>query len=100
MWGEGVVHLLLHVTFFGKHLVCKISFILCECFLGHFHRADFFFSIPFALFDYTFSLPYFFLFFAKIPIFSYFSGVFFDFHIIFFSKVKRGVRNKENQLLG
>ena len=62
---------------------------------------------------------YFFLFFTKIPIFSYFSpkflffpifhqnsyfflffSSFFDFHIIFFAKVKRGVRNKENQLLG
>ena len=31
--------------------------------------------------------------------FSYFSAVFFDFHIISFSKVKRGVRIKGNQLL-
>ena len=49
---------------------------------------------------------YFFLFSEKFlffPIFhrnSYLSAVFFDFHTIFFSKVKRSVQNKENQLFG
>ena len=43
---------------------------------------------------------YFFLFFTKIPIFSYFSAVFSTFILIFSQKLNRGVRNKENQLLG
>ena len=44
----------------------------------------------FPIFSYFLKNSYFFLF---------FSG-FFDFHIIFFSKVKRGIRNMGNQLLG
>ena len=37
----------------------------------------------FPIFSYFLKNSYFFLFFTKIPIFSYFSAIFFDFHIIF-----------------
>ena len=55
--------------------------------------ANFFFMTPLELphsqgvkcpiFSYFLKNSYFFLFFTKIPIFSYFSVIFFDFHIIF-----------------
>ena len=58
-------------------------------------------SYFFPIFSYFLKNSYFFLFFTEIPIFSYFSVVFFQLpYYYFFSKVKRGVRNKVNQLLG
>ena len=39
-----------------------------------------------SFFSYFLKNSYSFLFFTEIPIFSYFSAVFFDFHIIFFSQ--------------
>ena len=43
-------------------------------------------SYFFPIFSYFLKNSYFFLFFTEIPIFSYFSVVFFNFHIIIFSQ--------------
>ena len=54
----------------------------------------------FPIFSYFLKNSYFFLFFTKIPIFSYFSAIFFDLHIIFSQTLKEVSEIKRISCLG